>query len=82
MRPPRRIGFAFAGFPIERSTSADDPPGGLIGVETDIFAIPYVRQSEIGIGVHVLASFDRSNYIDKGQACPAGSLLYWFVRVE
>jgi hypothetical protein len=52
MRPPRRIGFAFAGFPVERSTSADDASGGLIDAETDILAIPYVRQSEIGIGVH------------------------------
>jgi hypothetical protein len=76
MRPPRCIAFAFAGFPLERSISADGAPAPRSTPKPDILALPYVRQPETGIGVQVLASFDRSNHVDIDQACVAGSLLY------
>jgi hypothetical protein len=42
VRPPPRIGLAFPGSPIERSTA-----GSLTDAKTGHFALRYVRRSEI-----------------------------------
>ena len=46
VRPPPRIGLAFPGSPIERSTATAVAAGSLIDAKTGHFALRYVRRSE------------------------------------
>jgi hypothetical protein len=47
IHPPRRIGLAFPGSPVERSTATACAPNALMAPKPVIFALHYVRRSEV-----------------------------------